>query len=107
MGKRKPSVRSERRARSRAHEHLVHDLEQLARSAPGGSPERPVDVEAPTQVEQIAQTTACPLCEGGLHVEDHAAETHSGVRLRVARVRCLHCGVARALYFRLAQAMPH
>jgi hypothetical protein len=103
MGKRKPVER----ARARTHAHLVRDLERLARVAPGGSPERPVDVEAPTLVEPIARARPCPLCDGGMHVEDHAAEVHAGVRLRVARVRCVRCGVPRAVYFRLAGTLPH
>jgi hypothetical protein len=101
MAKRKPSHRAEDRARSRAHGRLVRDLERLAAHAPGGSPGRPVTVEASSLVEPIAEGTACPLCEGKLSLLEHAAETHEGVRLRVAHVRCTHCGVARALYFRL------
>jgi hypothetical protein len=104
MGKRKPSLRTVRRARDRAHEALVPDLERLARLAPGGAPDRPLDVEAPTQVEPIAEATPCPLCQGGLRLVEHAAETHDGVRLRVAHMRCDGCGVDRALYFRLARS---
>ena len=88
--------------RARAHESLVRDLERLAATAPGGSPLRSIEIEAPTLVEPIAESTACPLCEGALRLVEHAAETHGGVRLRVAHVRCTSCGVARALYFRLA-----
>ena len=102
MGKRKPSPRTVRRARGRVHDDLVKDLERLARLAPGGAPDRPLDVEAPSQVEPIAQVQACPLCEGALRLENHAAETHDGNRLRVAHLRCTSCGVARAFYFRLA-----
>ena len=102
MGKRKPSPRTVRRIRSRAHEALVGDLERLARLAPGGAPDRPLDVEAPTQVEPIAEGAVCPLCEGALRLVEHAAETHDGARLRVAHLRCTSCGVARSLYFRLA-----
>ena len=101
MGKRKPSARFVRRARGRAHEALVKDLERLARLEPGGAPDRPLDVEAPSQVEPIAEATVCPLCDGPLKLQEHAAETHDGARLRVAHMRCTSCGVARALYFRL------
>ena len=85
----------------------MRDLERLAGHAAGGSPRRPIDVEAPTQVEPIAQGTSCPLCEGGLRPREPRAETHDGIRLRVAHVRCARCGTARALYFRLANALPH
>ncbi len=105
MGKRKPSPCSVRRARGRAHESLVKDLERLARLAPGGAPDRPLDVEAPSQVEPIAEATACPLCDGPLKLDAHAAETHDGTRLRVAHLQCTNCGVARALYFRLGPGL--
>jgi hypothetical protein len=86
------------------HAGLVGDLERVARLAPGGAPDRPFEVESPTQVEPIAEGTACPLCQGALRLRDHAAETHEGIRLRVAHVRCTACGVERGLYFRLARA---
>src|SRR5262249_9581039 len=104
MGKRKPRPRTLARARSRLHADLVQDLERLARLAPGGAPDRPLAVEAPTQVEPIAESAPCPLCQGPLRVQDHAAETHDGARLRVAHVRCSSCGVDRATYFRLARS---
>ena len=102
MAKRKPSERAEERARARDHERLVRDLERLTERVPGGSPRRPIDVEAPSLVEPMAEGRSCPLCEGGLRLVEHAAETHDGVRLRVAHVRCTQCGVPRSLYFRLA-----
>lgn len=102
MGKRKPSPRAVRRARAREDQALLGDLERLARLAAGGAPDRPIDVEAPTQVEPIAEAGACPLCDGALHLVSHAAETHAGARLRVAHLRCTSCGVERARYFRLA-----
>lgn len=104
MGKRKPSPRTVRRTQARADEALVKDLDRLARLAPGGAPDRPREVEAPSQVEPIAQSITCPLCEGILRLEEHAAETHGGNRLRVAHVRCTSCGVPRSFYFRLAGA---
>jgi hypothetical protein len=102
MGKRKPSLRTVRRTQARLHAGLVKDLERLARLAPGGAPDRPLDIEAPTQVEPIAEATACPLCKATLRVDRHASETHDGTRLRVAHMRCTSCGVERAFYFRLA-----
>jgi hypothetical protein len=102
MTKRKPSLRTVRRTQAREQAALVKDLERVARLATGGAPDRPHELEAPTQVEPIAAATVCPLCDGELRLENHAAETHDGNRLRVAHVRCTSCGVARALYFRLA-----
>jgi len=102
MKKRKPSLRTIRRTQAREQAALVKDLERVARLATGGAPDRPQEVEAPSQVEPIAEAAVCPLCNGALRLENHAAETHDGNRLRVAHVRCTSCGVARALYFRLA-----
>jgi len=107
MAKPKPSPRAARRTRARAHAELVRDLERLARLAPGGAPERPRAIDSPAQVEVIAAATPCPLCRGGLRVDEHASETRDGVRLRVARVACTTCGVRRALWFRLGEAAPH
>ena len=107
MPKRKPSPRTERRARARAHAELVQDLDRLARRTTGGSPARPRDVESPTQVEPIAEATPCPLCAGGLRLVEHGVEAHGGERLRVARMRCTSCGVPRVSYFRLAGLLPH
>jgi hypothetical protein len=102
--RRKPTERALRRARSRTHATLVRDLERLAQLAPGGSPGRPIDIASPAQLEPIALATACPLCNGSLRLEEHVAETVDGVRLRVAAVNCVQCGVRRRLYFRLAPA---
>jgi len=77
----------------------------LARLAPGGSPTRPLDVDTPPLVDVIAAATPCPLCSGSVRLDEHAAQTIDGVRLRVARVTCTSCGVARDLYFRLREPL--
>ncbi len=104
MGRGKPSARALRRGRARTHEKLVRDLDRLARLAPGGTPARPIEIASPAQVDVIAQAAPCALCGGTIRLEEHAAETVDGVRLRVARITCAACGTRRALYFRLAPA---
>jgi hypothetical protein len=99
--------RRERRARAREQAELVRDLEKLSRLEPGGGPDRPLDVESVAQVEVIATSRPCPLCQGGLRLVEHAAETVGGARLRVARLTCTVCGVPRARYFRLAAHALH
>lgn len=84
----------------------MRDLEELARAVPGGSAARPLEVSSAAQVEPIASATACPLCQGGLLLEEHRADTIDGVRLRVTAVRCTTCGVRRSLYFRLVGVAP-
>jgi hypothetical protein len=95
VGGKKPS----RRAAQRQH---VRDLEHLARRASGGAPDRPIVVETPPLVDVRAEAQPCPLCEGSLRLVEHTAETIDGARLRLARVTCTRCGIARAIYFRLA-----
>ncbi len=107
MAPKKKSARLLRRERARAHENLVRDLERLARLEPGGSPERPLAIDSPAVVEVRALAKACPLCGGSMKVEEHAAETIDGVRLRVARVACTMCGVKRAIYLRLDESILH
>ena len=99
--------RAARRAQAREQTQLVRDLEKLAALEPGGAPDRPVVVESVAQVEVIAMSRPCPLCQGSFRLVEHAAETVDGVRLRVARLACTLCGVARARYFRLEEAALH
>ena len=94
MGVRKPS----RRAAQRQH---VRDLDRLARLGPGGAPDHPIEIDSPPVVDIMAEARPCPLCDGSLRLIEHAAETIDGQRLRVARVRCTSCGIAREIYFRL------
>jgi len=91
--------RTARRAAAREHEEMVRDLERLAALAPGGSAERAREIESPAQVDVIATATRCPVCDGPLLLEEHAAAP--GGR-RTAHVRCTACGRRRALHFRLA-----
>ena len=103
----RPRLRTGRRARERAQADLVRDLEKLARLQPGGAPERPLEIDSPARIDVMATQTPCPLCQGTLRLDAHAAETIAGRRLRVARLTCTACGVARAFYFVLAGALPH
>ena len=102
MTKRKRTLR---RADDRAQEKLARDLDKLAAHAPGGSPERAIEIASPSEVEVHARSTPCPICRGELRLEEHAAETLAGVRVRVARVVCTVCRSRRAIYFRLAGTM--
>ena len=63
----------------------------------GGSPERPLEIDTPPLVDVIAASTPCPLCAGTLRLDEHAAETIAGTRLRVARMTCGSCGIAREI----------
>lgn len=94
--------RTARRAEDRAQEKLVRDMERLAQAAPGGAPARPIVVASASEIEVRAASMPCPICQSALRVEEHAAESIAGVRLRVARVVCTFCRARRAIYFQLA-----
>ncbi len=96
---------SRKRAQRQEQRRHVRDLDRLARLAPGGAPDRPLPIDTPPLVDVMAVATPCPLCGGGFRLDEHAAETVDGVRLRVARVACTTCGIRRAIYFRLRE--PH
>ena len=100
----KKRKRSALRAEDRAREKFVRDVERLWELGPGGSPARPLPISSSAEVEVIARSTRCPLCEGELRLEEHAAEIVGKARLRVARVVCLACRAPRAIYFELASA---
>jgi hypothetical protein len=102
MTKRKRTLR---RAEDRAQEKLGRDLEKLAALAPGGAPDRAIEIASPSEVEVRARAMPCPVCQGELTVQEHAAETHSSMRLRVAKVTCRVCRRERSIYFRLVGTM--
>jgi hypothetical protein len=106
VAKKKETPRSARRALERSGAKLVRNLERLWLLQPGGGPERPIDLASASQVETHAQSTRCPLCEGALRVEEHAAVTIATARLRLVRVICQSCGSRRDIYFRLGGALP-
>jgi hypothetical protein len=99
MAKRPTRARTERRIEERRQADLARDREKVARLEPGGGPERPIAVTSASVVEPSARATPCPLCGGALRVDEHAAAEG----LRVVRATCVRCGVARKIYFRLAQ----
>jgi hypothetical protein len=99
--------RRDRRTRERTHRELVRDLDRLARLAPGGSPERPIDVRSPAMIEPLVARTACPLCDGSLRPGDHRVHVHAGESLRETRARCSRCAIERSLFFRIVPRRPH
>lgn len=96
-------ARTVRREAEREALSQARDRERLFALERGGSPERPIDVDAASVVEVRASAVACPRCEGRHHVEEHAAVIHGGARLREARLVCRACGSRRSLWFRLPE----
>jgi hypothetical protein len=105
--KKKLSTRAARRESERAAGKLTRDIERLALLEPGGSAERPIELDSASQVEVAARAIPCPRCRGALRLEEHTAETLQGARLRVAKVACSACGGRRSLYFRLGGDAPN
>lgn len=90
------AVEQERRAR-----------EADALAAPGGAPDRPIEVASASVVEARATSDPCIVCGKPVYLEEHAVETHGGQLLRAVRVECRFCGHERTLYFRIAEPMVH
>jgi hypothetical protein len=103
MSKKKPGerARSVRRAAERAADKLVRQRQRLFELEPGGSPERPVDIDSPSVVELKAEAFPCPRCATPFRVEAHRAPSSPGMRLREAAVICPRCGSRRSIWFRL------
>ena len=102
MTKKPKRPRTLRREAQRDAATLARNRERLFALGPGGSPERPMLVDAVSVVELRAAAVACPRCEGEQRVAEHAAVTSAhGVRLREARLVCRACGTRRSLWFQL------
>ena len=106
MAKREPRRRAATRAATLGARRLARDREQLARIAEGGSPERPIVVESPAEVEVVA-AAPCPLCDAAVRVVAHDAVTIDGERLRVARTACSGCRAERSIYVALRPIALH
>lgn len=115
MAKRRPRARTERRAAERAHAKLAEARLKLAALEPGGSPERPIEVTSASVVEVHAAGLPCAACGARTRVEEHAVAAAPSERegagasrtLRVARVRCSRCGLARDVYFRIGTPLAN
>ena len=94
------------RTRLRKQEHsLAEDVETLGRTAPGGTPERALEVPSTAVVEGRATALPCHVCgEIALKVEEHSAREVNGERLRVVRVSCTSCGAEREVFVRVVSA---
>jgi hypothetical protein len=93
--------RTLRRESARKAEGLARDRERLFAFGLGGSAARPIDVDSAAVVEIRARSVPCPRCASEHAVDEHAAVSTHGDRLREARLRCRKCGSRRSLWFRL------
>lgn len=94
--------RPKRRALQREEAKLARERACLAEVEPGGSPERPREVESPAQIDVIAERVECTACSEPMRLDQHAAREVDGVTLRAAELTCVACGGRRTLWFKLA-----
>jgi hypothetical protein len=110
MAKKRP--RTERREAQRAAVKLARVRLALAALEPGGSPDRPIEVESASTIETRAASLPCPACEASsTRVEEHEAitvraDSERPSYLRVVHLLCPRCGVRREIYFRIGTALP-
>ena len=71
----------------------------------GESSYEAIRISSPVQVDARTEATPCPLCQGRLQLDEHAAETFEGERIRVARCHCVECGTSREIYFHLKSTL--
>lgn len=95
--------RTERRVREREARKLVRDRERLAELSPGGSEERPIEVDSPAVIEGRVGSMRCPQCDGEYALDDHQS---AGPGVRVVSVKCRMCRTPRQLWFRLSSSAP-
>lgn len=93
-------------ARRRQEQHRRQREAELA-AAPGGSPDRPLEVSSASVVEARATSDPCPVCDRPLYLEEHAVETHGEQSLRAVRVECRFCAHRRTVYVQIAEPMLH
>ncbi len=101
---RKRSERTVRRALERDARQLVRDREKLAALSRGGAATHPIEVTSTAVIEVRLRSLACPQCNGEYKLHEHDA---AGTGLRRLHVRCVTCGVARDLWFRLVSDEPN
>jgi hypothetical protein len=107
MARRPLTRRGARRQQARDAEALASDLEKLDAMAPGGTPQRPRDVESAAQVDVIAGQRRCPRCRVACRLDQHVVRTIDGQSLRVALVSCPRCAGRAELWFRLRPTRLH
>jgi RNase P subunit RPR2 len=106
VAKKKLSARAERREAARATEKLGRAREVLARLEPGGAAARPIEVQSASQIEPHATALPCLRCDGSLRLDEHAAVTLGGDRLRLVKLHCALCGTKREAWFRIVTNLP-
>lgn len=88
-------------------DRLIQDRIRLAKAEPGGSRERPIDVQSPSQIDLRATAQQCLKCDSETRVLAHEADLSGDVPLRVVVAACRRCGGRRTYYFRVVRALEN
>lgn len=98
----KKRERTKRREVLRGLDKLAGVREKLAALEPGGSPERPLEVESASQVEVRAAALPCLRCESALRIGEHRSTVHPRAgALREVELACRACGAKRTVWLRV------
>jgi hypothetical protein len=98
--------RTKRREVMRGLEKLADAREKLAALEPGGTPERPLEVESASQIEIRAQALPCLRCEGELKLHEHRSIVHAkGGPLREIELVCKTCSAHRLVWYRVGKLL--
>jgi hypothetical protein len=102
--KRPPRARTELRKLERGRHKLALAQRKLLLLEPGGSPERPLEVDSAAVIERRAESFTCPDSSQPLRAIEHESLEHAGELLRAVALACRGCGAPLRLYFRIRRA---
>lgn len=100
--KKKPRARTLARLFGRKQDKLIDDRERLAALEPGGSAERPIEIEAASLLPLRAESFDCLRCSGRVRYVEDRVVAHGSELRRAATIECKECGAERELWFRIA-----
>ncbi len=100
-GKKKKRARSERRAKLRKLDKLAQQRRKLIALEPGASIDRPIEVDATSQIAGAVRDLRCAGCNEGLRSDHETATVQGGRVVRTVQLKCRQCGEARTAYFAL------
>jgi hypothetical protein len=103
--KRPQRMRTMRRDLERRQDKLTESRRKLLALEPGGSPDRPIEVDSAAVVEPRAESFRCPDCDGALRCEEHAVGRRDARLVREVALVCRSCGSPLTLYFRVVEPL--
>ena len=99
-------ARTERRTAARRNEKLASARARLETIDPGASPDRPIELVSPSQVDVVARSLRCPRCDVGLYIVHERGHVLGGRVCRAVELECRQCGRRRTAHFAFGP-VPH